>query len=80
MNVYPTVIYHKIICITTIIYFLCRGLTHLDVSSCALVHGDELCKMLRNHAPNLISLDMFRVQNLTARGVFHLANLAKLQG
>lgn len=55
------------------------GLTHLDVSSCALVHGDELCKMLRNHAPNLISLDMFRVQNLTARGVFHLANLAKLQ-
>ena len=64
----------------TSIFAFCRGITHLDVSSCALVHGDELCKLLRNHAPNLIALDMFRVQNLTARGVFHLANIEKLQG
>ena len=68
-----------IVCCMLIIAIFCRGMTHLDVSSCALVHGDELCKLLRNHAPNLIALDMFRVQNLTARGVFHLANLAKLQ-
>jgi hypothetical protein len=54
-------------------------LTHLNVSSCGHLHGDELCKLLKNHAPNLVSLEMFRVQNLSARGVFHLAHLVKMR-
>ncbi len=57
----------------------CSRLTHLNVSSCGLLHGDELCKLLKNHAPHLVALEMFRIQNLTSRGVFHIAKLIHLQ-
>lgn len=51
----------------------------MNIGACSKVNGDDICQSLSNFCLQLTTLDLWRCQSLTSRGVNHLSTLRNLQ-
>eukprot|EP00088_Acartia_fossae_P021172 TRINITY_DN22663_c0_g1_i11.p1 TRINITY_DN22663_c0_g1~~TRINITY_DN22663_c0_g1_i11.p1 ORF type:complete len:601 (-),score=50.87 TRINITY_DN22663_c0_g1_i11:588-2390(-) len=76
LNLYRTVIGQP-----AIISILCnnRNLKHLSLACCSNIDGDEVCMYLSHCQPHLETIDFWRCNTITERGIGALSHCSKLR-
>jgi len=56
-----------------------QSLKCLNIGACSNIIGDDICNCLSLHCKQLLAVDFWRCQSLTARGVLTLASITSLE-